>query len=298
MTKIALILTEDREKGTKEVVELLGINPVNLKNVILKPNFNTADTPPGSTAIENLQGLIPTLKDMGALSITLAERSGPVNTRECMEEKGIFKLAEELDFSIVNLAEVPVEEYVHLKPKNSHWENGFLFAKLYHEAECIVETCCLKTHRSKAHFTLSIKNAVGMVPRRELDGHGYMREMHNSPHIAKMIAEINSVFNPDLIVLDGVTAFVDGGPATGTRIEANIILAGTDRVAIDAVGIAILRILGTNPHVSKGSIIELEQIARAVELGIGISSLKEIEILTKTDEAEELATKIILELNK
>jgi uncharacterized protein (DUF362 family) len=298
MTKIALIITDDREKGTKEAIELLGINPVNMKNVILKPNFNTADTPPGSTAVETIQGLIPLLKDMGALSITLAERSGPVNTRECMEEKGIFKLAEELDFSIVNLAEVPAEDYIHLKPKNTHWENGFLFAKIYHEAECIVETCCLKTHRSKAHFTLSIKNAVGMVPRRQLDRHGYMREMHNSPYIAKMIAEINSVFNPDLIVLDGVTAFVDGGPAKGTRIEANVILAGTDRIAIDAVGVAILRILGTNPEVSKGSIVELEQIARAVELGLGISSLKEIEILTKTNEAEELATKIILELNK
>ena len=298
MTKIALILTEDREKGTKEAIELLGINPVNLKNVILKPNFNTADTPPGSTALETLQGLIPTLKDMGALSITLAERSGPVNTRECMEEKGIFRLANELDFSIVNLAEIPVEEYVHLKPENSHWENGFLFAKIYYEAEFIVETCCLKTHRSKARFTLSIKNAVGMVPRRELDGHGYMKEMHNSPHIAKMIAEINSVFNPGLIVLDGVTAFVDGGPATGTRIEANVILAGTDRIAIDAIGVAILRILGTNPKVSEGKIIELEQIARAVELGLGVSSFEEIEILTNTDEAAEFAEKIIQELNR
>jgi len=298
MVKIALIVTEDRKEGTKEAIELLAINPVNLKNVILKPNFNTADTPPGSTAIETLQGLIPALREMGALSITLAERSGPVNTRECMEKKGIFKLAEELDFSIVNLAEVPVEEYIHLKPKNSHWKNGFLFAKIYHEAECIVETCCLKTHRSKAHFTLSIKNAVGMVPRRELDGHGYMREMHNSPHIAKMIAEINSVFNPSLIVLDGVTTFVDGGPAEGTRVEAKVILAGTDRIAIDAVGVAILRILGTTPEVSKGSIIKLEQIARAVELGLGISSLEKIDILTKTAEAEELAIKIILELNK
>ncbi len=298
MVKIALVLTDDREKGTKDALKLLGENPVSWKNVILKPNFNTADTPPGSTAIETLRGLISALRNMDAASITIAERSGPVNTHECFEQKGLFKLAEEMDVEIVNLAEAPIEDYVLLKPENSHWKDGFLFAKIYHEADCIVETCCLKTHRSKAHITLSLKNAVGMVPRRELDNYGYMREMHNSPNIAKMIAEINSVFDPDLIVLDGVTAFVDGGPAKGTRIEANVILAGTDRIAIDAVGVAILRILGTNPEVSKGKIIELEQIARAVELGLGVSSFEEIEILTYTDEAAELATKIIQELNK
>ena len=271
------------------------INPVKGKNVILKPNFNTADTPPGSTATETLRALIPKLREMGATSITLAERSGPIGTHECVEEKGIFELAEELNFPVVNLAEIPVEECVHILPKDSHWKNGFLFAKIYAEAESIVETCCLKTHHS-GHFTLSLKNATGMVPRRNLDGNSYMREMHGSSNIRKMLAEINTAFSPDLIVLDGVTAFVDGGPARGTRVEANIMLAGTDRIAIDAVGVAILRIYGTTPEVSKGSIFQQEQIARAVELGLGISTPDEIDILTDSEESENLAEKIIEQL--
>ena len=71
-----------------------------------------------------------------------------------------------------------------------------------------------------------------------------------------------------------------------------MMIAGTDRVAIDAVGVAILRILGTTPQVSEGSIFEQEQIARAVELGLGVSSSAEIEILTNTEEAAKLAKAI------
>ena len=295
MTKVALVSTNNREEGTVRVIDLLGGEPVKGKNVILKPNFNTADTPPGSTATETLRALIPKLREMGAISVTLAERSGPVNTRECMEEKGIFELAEELDFPIVNLAEIPVEEYVHVIPEDSHWKNGFLFAKIYYEAESIVETCCLKTHHS-GYFTLSLKNAVGLVPRRNLDGNSYMRELHSSPYIRKMISEINTTFTPDLIVLDGVVAFVDGGPARGTRVNANVMLAGTDRIAIDAVGVALLRIHGTTPEVSKGPIFEQEQIARAVELGLGVSSPSDIEILTDSDDSISVAEQVISEL--
>jgi uncharacterized protein (DUF362 family) len=147
----------------------------------------------------------------------------------------------------------------------------------------------LKTHQYGGHFTLSLKNATGLVPR---DGYEYMRELHSSEHQRKMIAEINAVYKPDLIIMDGIVAFVDGGPMEGTRKEANVFVAGTDKIAIDAVGVALLRILGTTPEVSKGSIFEQEQIARAVELGIGISSPDEIEFITDSPDAEELVKKI------
>ena len=46
-----------------------------------------------------------------------------------------------------------------------------------------------------------------------------MGELHRSPHQRKMIAEINEPFRPALIVLDGIDAFVDGGPMTGKRVK-------------------------------------------------------------------------------
>ncbi|MHA1345266.1 MAG: DUF362 domain-containing protein [Candidatus Heimdallarchaeaceae archaeon] len=298
MSKVALVINKNREEGIIQAIDLFGENTVEGKNIVLKPNFNTSDPAPGSTDVITLRSLIIKLKEMGAKSITLAERSGPEDTRKCMEEKGIFELAEELSFQIVNLAEVGVEEYIHLKPDDSYWKDGFLFAKIYHDAECIVETCCLKTHQYGGHFSLSLKNAVGLVPKRNLNGNSYMRELHSSPNQRKLIADINSAFSPDLIVLDGVTAFVDGGPAVGTRKEANVILASKDRIAIDAVGVAILRILGTTTDVNRAAIFEQEQIARAVELNLGVTKPDEIEILTDSKEAEKLAEQIIIKLQE
>jgi uncharacterized protein (DUF362 family) len=51
-------------------------------------------------------------------------------------------------------------------------------------------------------------------------------------------------------------------------------------VALDAVGVAILRLFGTTPEVSRGRVFEQEQIARAVELGLGIDSPAKIRVLT------------------
>jgi uncharacterized protein (DUF362 family) len=94
-----------------------------------------------------------------------------------------------------------------------------------------------------------------------------------------MIAEINEPFKPALIVLDGIDAFVDGGPMTGKLAKGEVFLASTDRVAIDAVGVAILKFLGSNESIMKPKIFEQEQIARAVELGLGVSSPSEIDVI-------------------
>jgi uncharacterized protein (DUF362 family) len=107
-----------------------------------------------------------------------------------------------------------------------------------------------------------------------------------------MIAEINTAYSPALIVMDGVEAFVDGGPDSGTKVKAGVVLAGTDRIAVDAVGVAILRLFGTTREVSRGKIFEQEQIARAVELGLGVESPAKIEIVTADADSEAYAGRI------
>jgi uncharacterized protein (DUF362 family) len=295
LTKISLVKTIDRAGGTTKAIKLLQSNPVRGKAVVLKPNFNTADPAPGSTHIDTLRALILSLKEMGATKIIVAERSGPGDTtRNVMEKKGIFGLAKEIGFAIINLEEASPADWILTIPKDSHWKNGFLFPRIYAEAESIVQTCCLKTHQFGGHFTLSLKLAVGMVPGGlgKEGGYSYMGELHQSPYQRQMIAEISTAFKPDLIVLDGVEAFVDGGPHKGTRKEAGVILAGSDRIAIDAVGVAILRLLGTTPEVSKGKIFEQDQIKRAVELGFGVKSAGQIQIVTGDKDSETYAVEI------
>lgn len=286
MVKVVVISTDDPIYGVNKSLELIGINPVKDKDVIFKPNFNTADPPPASSSMETIKQLIIKLKEMGARSITVAERSGPANTAETFKKKGLYALAEELDFKIVDLTAVSDDEYILKKTEDCHWKDGFLFPKIYDNAECIIETCCLKTHMYGGHFTLSLKNAVGLVNKK------YMGELHSSKHQRKMIAEINAVYKPDLVIMDGIITFVDRGPMEGTRKEANVFIAGMDKVAIDAVGVAVLRILGTTPEVTKGSIFDQEQIKRAIELGVGIKSSNEIEFITDSKEAEKLVAQI------
>ena len=72
--------------------------------------------------------------------------------------------------------------------------------------------------------------------------------------------------------------------------EKWILLGGL--AAIFAVGVALLRYYGTTPEVSRGAIFEQEQLARAVQLGIGISSAKQIELVTPDRESAEYAKAI------
>ncbi|MGD0353762.1 MAG: DUF362 domain-containing protein [Dehalococcoidia bacterium] len=290
LVNVSLVRTSDRLKGVPKAIALLQSNPVQGKAVVLKPNFNTADPTPGSTHNDTLRALVLTLKQLGATRVTLAERCGPMEpTQRVMKDKGVFELAKELDFDIVNLEELGADGWVHFHPEDSHWKDGFLFPRIYAEAEAIVQTCCLKSHAFGGHFTLSLKNSVGMVAGK---GYPYMQELHTSPHMRQMLAEINTAYSPDLVVLDGVDAFTQGGPATGTHVKTNVILAGSDRIAIDAVGVAILRLFGTTPELSQGRIFEQEQITRAVELGLGINSPEEIQLVTGDPESEAFAAQV------
>jgi uncharacterized protein (DUF362 family) len=56
--------------------------------------------------------------------------------------------------------------------------------------------------------------------------------------------------------------------------------------------VAILRLLGTTPEVSQGPIFAQDQIARAVELGLGVSSPEQIQLVTGDPESEAFAAKI------
>ena len=287
-SKISLIKTSDRATGIKRAIELLEINHIKGKDVLLKPNFNTADPFPASTHNDTLTNLILHLKEMGAKNITIGERSGPPHTSDVLKEKGIYELCKRLDVGLVNFEELSKSEWVRIKPEKSNWRNGFDVAKPIIDSECIVTTCCLKTHGYGGVFTMSLKLSVGITNKKN------MHELHTSfLSMRKMIAEINQAYIPSLIIMDGIEAFVDGGPMSGTKKRGDVIVAGTDRVAIDAVGLAILKELGSNKAIMKTRIFEQEQIHRAVELGLGVAGPEGIEILTDDEDGKKYAEELI-----
>jgi len=295
-SKVALVSTQDRKNGVATSIQALGMNPVKNKDVLIKPNFNTADQTPGSTHNDTLVALVEEIWKMGAKTVSLGERSYPL-TREVMEQKGVIPLMEKLDVNIVDFDELAEKDWVKVDAGDSHWQDGFRVARPILESECMVSTCCLKTHQFGGVFTLSLKNHVGVVPTTR-HGYDYMRELHSSPHQRKLIAEINAPFKPDLIVLDGLDAFVDGGPATGKLAKGNVFIASPDRVAIDAVGVAILKSLGSNGQIMKSKIFGQEQIARAAELGLGASSPSDIEVIPGDENSSEYRDRVTAILNQ
>jgi uncharacterized protein (DUF362 family) len=290
---VAFVKTTDRAAGVKKALDMLNVNGIKGKNLFLKPNFNSADAAPGSTHPDTLSTLVQALQSRGVERIMVGDRSGMGDTRGVMDQKDIFQMADELDFDTLVFDELAADDWLLQDAPGSHWQQGFAVPRPVLEADGLVQTCCLKTHRYGGHFTLSLKNSVGLAAKWVPgESYNYMRELHNSPHQRRMIAEINTTYRPDLIVLDAVEAFVDGGPAQGKKVQPNLILAGTDRVAIDAVGVAILRHFGTTPVVSEGRIFEQEQLARAVELGLGVGSPDQIDLLTDDPESAAYARQI------
>jgi uncharacterized protein (DUF362 family) len=251
------------------------------KWVALKPNFNSADDFPGSTHNDTLNTLVRLLKGFGANRITVADRSGMGDAGRVMRRKGVLEMANAIGFETFPLVNLPAEQWSHVTHRDLHWQQGFYLGRVFQDVDAIVQTCCLKTHRYGGHFTMSLKNSVGMVAKN-VPGieHDFMQELHGSSFQRHMIAELNLAYTPVLIVMDAIDCFTSRGPDVGPTARPNVILASTDRVALDALGVAILRDEGTTPQVSQGPIFGLEQIARAVELGIGVESPSRIEIVT------------------
>jgi uncharacterized protein (DUF362 family) len=295
-SKVVLVKTTDRMIGAQTAIQLLDIESLAGKRIFVKPNFNSADPTPGSTHPDVLRVLIQALQRMGAATITLGDRSGMGNTRSVMQQLGVFDLADELGFEAIVFDDLDSQNWEVIQPLGSHWEQGFAFARLCLEADALVQTCCLKTHRFGGVFSMSLKNSVGLVAgRHPVSGYNYMGELHNSANQRRMIAEINTAYQPAMILLDGMEAFISGGPDVGQKVSSGVMLAGTDRIAIDAVGVAILRFFGAN---LQGGIFEQEQIARAVELGLGVDSPEKIEFITADEPSMEFAMQIKEVLDK
>jgi uncharacterized protein (DUF362 family) len=79
----------------------------------------------------------------------------------------------------------------------------------------------------------------------------------------------------------------------GKRAKGNVFLAATDRVAIDAVGLAILQYLGSNNQIMNTKIFKQEQIARAVEIGLGVTSPSEIEVVPANAESRKYRDRVV-----
>jgi uncharacterized protein (DUF362 family) len=226
-------------------------------NVLVKPNYNSADPPPASTDPEFLAILVELLYEHGAGKVIVGESSWQaLSTRKALKLTGALETLKRTKAEISFFDE---EEFTRVNV-------GGRFLKevsLAHRAlnvDRIVYSCCMKTH-FRADFSMSLKTAFGFTKKSE-------RNAFHIRHLKEKLIDLNLVVHPNLIIMDGRTCFITGGPFSGEVRKPNIILASGDRIALDVESIKIIQ---SFPDSSlKRSPWEYTQIRQAVELGFGV----------------------------
>ncbi|MDD1679070.1 MAG: DUF362 domain-containing protein [Methanomicrobiales archaeon] len=288
--KVFLCSGEDRKSAVTALLQQFDLSAAKRGRVALKANYNSADPFPASTHLLTLDSLVQEITTYGPANIVFGERSGMGITARVLEDCGVNALARRLGFDVVVLDDLPLGEWMRVEDPDLHWKRGFWIPRFFTDSDLVIQTCCLKTHRFGGHFTLSLKNSVGLVAKRVPDDpRDYMSELHSSPDQRLMIAEINRYYPVHVALLDAVKGFATQGPERGRIIEPNLLLASSDRVALDMVGVALLRSYGTTPEVMQGKISEQEQIARAAELGVGTNNPSRITLESLDEKSSHTA---------
>ena len=93
---------------------------------------------------------------------------------------------------------------------------------------------------------------------------------YNDPlHLSECIAEANLVRKPTLCIGDGTEIVATNGPSgPGRMVRPQVVIAGTDRVAMDSFGATLLDL---RPE-------EIPTIRKASELGLGSMDLAQLQI--------------------
>ena len=284
-SEVYIIDASDRYHAVEALWHEIGPPSLEGKEVAVKANFNSDDPFPATTHPDTLEAIFGQVLDAGARRVWLGERSGMGETLAVLMNRGAIGIAERAGAEVVALDGLPREGWETVPSDGLHWKRGFLIARLFREAGAVVQT--------GGHVSLSLKNLVGVVAKKDpRGGYNYMAELHTSPHQRRMIAEISRFCPCNIAIMDAAEGFSTGGPEQGSLIEPGVMLASTDRVALDAAGIALLRLYGSTPEVMRGRIFEMDQIARAAELGIGVRSAQDLRLVALDSESKDLVLDI------
>jgi uncharacterized protein (DUF362 family) len=231
------------------------------KPILIKPNYITAQHP--STGVTTdarvVEGVVKFLKEHGKDNVIIGEGSGWVDTFEAFKVAGIDKISEKWKVKLIDLNK---DVFVEVYPPNPLTLKRVKVAKTALES-VIISVPKLKLHRL-ATVTLGIKNMMGALASKG--------SMHNG-NLHSNIADLASVLKPSLTVIDGIIAG-EGHETSGNPVEMDIVIAGTDPVAVDAVGAAVMGISPT----------EVKHLVLAEKKGLGTCRLENIEVIGEPTE--------------
>jgi uncharacterized protein (DUF362 family) len=264
------------EKIRSSVSLIGGFEPFALKGktVLVKPNVVSYKPSPSTTNPEVVRAMVKILYKEGAEKVYVGDMSAALylTTIRNMEKAGIRKAAEEAGAQVIAFedhgwVEVEVPNVSVRKVIVTEWIS---------KVDFIVNLPVIKTHRS-ASYSICLKNFIGCTHIRQRP------YLIDSSRWEEVVAELNLAYRPHLNVVDGTVSMIEGGPWEGTAERTDLIIASTDRVAADIVGLGLIKTFGKWGMVTGKDVWEQKQIKRAIELGIG-KGKGEIELLTAEGE--------------
>lgn len=277
---VALTRSNSRLTALREVLGLLGgIDPI-LQGVtgtiLLKPNCNTDDPFPASSHPDVIRLVAEHLINSGfpPQNIVIGDMGGKgrgLPTKWTMENIGLQQIAQDLGLRLSYFDEEDWVTVTH--PKMTHWPEGGRIPRCLYDAERVISLPAMKTHET-ATFTLSLKSIVGLTDALGRD------RLHNgdlSLTINEKIAELNLAYTADLIILDGMKCFVTKGPSEGELAYPGVVIAGGDRVAVDAVGVAILKHFNAE-NIANRPLSDHKQLQWGEHIGLGTFNPARLEI--------------------
>ncbi len=251
----------------RRAVDQLGGFDKSLKprdRILLKPNFNSDDPPPGSTALDFLTAVIDLLREQGYSRIVVGEGSGRpwVPTEKVFGRAGLSSKMAEMKIPLLNFDE---SQFLNV-PIAGEFLDLIAYPKDLESFDKIIYLPTMKTHYL-AGFSMSLKLTVGLThlaDRTILHG-------DNNMFVAQRAVEMSIPIKPDLIIMDGRISFISGGPSHGLAVHPGVILASGDPVALDVQGIRLLQNYAAVNHLT-GDAWQLPQIKTAVKHGLGIQN--------------------------
>ncbi len=204
------------------------------ERILLKPNFNTADDYPGSTDMEFLKEIVRQILEENIKEIIIGASSTIAmlkGTEDVLKEKGVYEL-EKLD-ERVRVINFDKGEWIKKEIPEGRYLQSVSVPKVLDEIDRLIFLPCLKTH-FLAQYTGALKLSVGLMKPSE-------RVSLHLRNLQEKIAELNTLFTPDLIVMDGRVCFIRKGPMSGPRENPDFILSSKSRVGLDIEGINIIK---------------------------------------------------------
>ncbi len=184
------------------------------------------------------------------------------DARKSYQNSGIKAAVEDLKDPRAVVEYVDERRFVELAIERAKALKKWYFYKDILEADRFINIPVAKNH-SESRLTMCLKNMMGAIG-------GWRGRIHVGLH--QNIADMNLVLRPDLHVLDATRILLRNGP-TGGRLEdvevRNLVFAGTDPVALDALGTTLF---GLKPT-------DIGHIIKAHELGRGEMDLNKIKVI-------------------